>query len=308
MKITIVIPIFRTERTLRRCVDSIARQTFADWEMVLVDDGSDDGSAAICDEYASSDNRIRVIHQENKGLGAARNRGIEESTGDCLMFVDSDDSISGTTLAELADIMTRHEEYDFVEFAIVKHYGNNATQERTAFTDMEFSNKWDYWFNAQAYTHSYACNKIFRRRVFDKVRFRENKKFEDMFTIPDILDASNRFATTSCGTYFYYDNPDGITATAGRGLSDLLEAHLHVLGEKLQWKRPGGISRKAFGTYYANVVNIQIDVYDRCGAKSIALPTLPYFTTPKLIILHITGIRLLCLLTKLYHRLCKTNR
>lgn len=308
MKISIVIPIFRVERTMRRCIDSVISQSFTDWEMVLVDDGSDDGSAAIADKYALHDSRISVIHQKNRGLGAARNRGIDESTGDILMFIDSDDALAPDTLAPLHDIMAQHEEYDFVEFPIIEHYGNKQKEKRIVFPTTVFSDKWDYWFNAKAYAHSYACNKIFRRRVFKEARFRENKKFEDMFTLPEILDASSCFATTTDGAYLYYDNPDGITATAGRRLSDLLEAHISVLADKLQWQRPKGIGRKAFGVYYAHVLNIQIDVCNRCGEESISLRTLPYFTSPKLILLHLTGMQLLCMLIKLYHRLCKTNR
>lgn len=307
MKISIVIPIFRVERTLRRCVDSIVGQMFEDWEMVLVDDGSDDGSAKIGEEYAMRDSRISIIHQENRGLGAARNRGIAETTGDILMFVDSDDALAPDTLAPLHDIMARHEEYDFVEFPVIKHFGDKLKEERIDFHEMEFSDKWQYWFDAKAYAHSYACNKIFRRRVFNDVRFREKKKFEDMFTLPEILDTSNRFATTASGAYLYFDNPDGITATAGRDLSHLLEAHINVFADKLHWQRPKGISRKAFGTYYAHVLNIQIDVCNRCGTGSIALHTLPYYGTPKLMLLHLTGMRLMCLLTKLHQQLWKTN-
>lgn len=308
MNISVIIPVFRVEHTLQRCVDSIMQQTFSDWEMVLVDDGSDDGSPAMCDNYAAHDTRIRVIHQENRGLGAARNRGIKESTGDCIMFVDSDDTLHHDTLRLLAQFMSCHEDCDFAEFPIMTHYGNARQQQLLTFPQKKFHNRWDYWFKFQAYRHSYACNKIFRRRVFSKVRFKEGKKFEDMFTLPEILAASNCYATCDCGLYYYYDNAEGITATAGKALADLLEAHLRVLDNYLHWQRPAGISRKAFGAYYAHVVNIQIDTSQLCGTKSVVLRTLPYFNTLKLIILHITGMKTFCLINKFYHLLCRNNR
>lgn len=308
MNISVIIPVFRVEHTLQRCVDSIVQQTFGNWEIVLVDDGSDDRSPAICDDYAARDTRIRVIHQENRGLGAARNSGIEVSTGDCIMFVDSDDTLHHDTLRQLAQFMSDHEEYDFAEFPIMMHCGNARQQQLLTFPQREFHDKWDYWFNMQAYRHSYACNKIFRRRVFHKVRFQEGKKFEDMFTLPEILAASKCYATCNYGTYYYYDNAEGITATAGKALAHLLEAHIRVLGNHLHWQRPTDISRKAFSTYYAHVLNIQIDVSRLCGMQNIALRTLPYFSTTKLIILHITGMKLLCLINKFYHPLCRNNR
>lgn len=307
MKISVIIPVFRVERTIKRCVDSVLQQTFTDWEMILVDDGSDDNSPQMCDSYAYTDRRIRVIHQPNKGLGAARNSGIDAAEGECLMFLDSDDVLHPDTFMHLSDIMERNEEYDFVEFPIFQYYGNATRQSLLSFPPQTFTDKWDYWFNANAYQHSYACNKIFRARVFSDIRFREGKKFEDLHTLPHILNVCSQFATTDKGLYYYYDNDDGITATAGKGLSDLLEGHIHVLRDSLGWQRPANISRKAFGTYYAHVVNIQMDVSERCGNESIFLPVLPYWNTTKLIIMHIVGMKTLCKLNKTFHRIWRNS-
>jgi glycosyltransferase involved in cell wall biosynthesis len=307
MKITVIIPIFRVEHTIERCVDSVLRQTFSDWEMILVDDGSDDCCPQLCDAYAAADSRIHVIHQANRGLGAARNSGIDMATGDSLMFIDSDDALHPDTLTQLSKIMEQHKEYDFVEFPIFQHYGNPLRQSLQTFTPQAFTDKWDYWFNAHAYQHSYACNKIFRARVFHNVRFCEGKKFEDLHTLPHILNACSQFATTDKGLYLYYDNANGITSTAGKGLADLLEGHIHVLHDVLHWQYPTGISHKAFATYYAHVLNIQIDVSERCGTDSIVLPVLPYWNTPKLLFMHIFGIKALCKFTKTFHKLWRTR-
>lgn len=91
--ISIIVPVYNYKAYLRRCLDSIAAQTFSDWECLVVDDGSSDGSAAICDEYATNDPRFRVIHKENGGVSSARNAGLEAARGEFLMFSDQDDAI-----------------------------------------------------------------------------------------------------------------------------------------------------------------------------------------------------------------------
>ncbi len=307
MKISVIIPVYQVEKTLQRCVDSIIAQSFADWEAILVDDGSTDGSATICDSYQTTDCRIKAIHQDNRGLGAARNRGIAEATGDYLMFVDSDDALSSETLQKLAEETSLHGDCDLIEFPIYTKYGNAKEQSIQTFPHKTYTDRWDYWFNGKAYTHSYACNKIFKREVFDKVRFTENKKFEDLFTLPKIMDVCKKIATTDAGLYYYYDNGNGITATAGTGIEDLLEAHLLVIQGQLNWKCPCHISRKAFNQYYAHLVNIQLTVCERCGLHKLHVPTLPVAVSPKTALLSIVGMKNMCKLNNLYHKLCNNH-
>ena len=88
MRLSVIIPVYKAETTLKRCVDSILSQPFADWEMILVDDGSPDTFGRICDDYAKADERIKVIHQKNAGVSAARNRGLEAATGEYVSFID----------------------------------------------------------------------------------------------------------------------------------------------------------------------------------------------------------------------------
>lgn len=96
--ISVIVPVYKTEKYLRQCLDSILAQTFTDWECILVDDGSPDSSGAICDEYAAKDSRIHVIHKENRGVSSARNLGLKKTQGKWITFVDSDDVISVNTL------------------------------------------------------------------------------------------------------------------------------------------------------------------------------------------------------------------
>ncbi len=92
-KISIIVPVYKVEQYLRRCLDSIVAQTFTDWECILIDDGSPDNSGKICDEYAEKEERFIVIHQENQGVSVARNKGLDEAKGEWIGFVDSDDWI-----------------------------------------------------------------------------------------------------------------------------------------------------------------------------------------------------------------------
>lgn len=98
VKFSVIVPIYNVEKYLRKCIDSILKQTYRNFELILVDDGSPDECPNICDEYAKNDKRIKVIHKENEGLVAARNTGIKEAVGDYICYVDGDDWISEVLL------------------------------------------------------------------------------------------------------------------------------------------------------------------------------------------------------------------
>ena len=108
-KVSIVVPVFNSIGTLERCISSIISQTFEQLEIILVDDGSQDGSLSICNKLASEDTRIKVIHQNNAGVSSARNAGIQESTGKWLMFVDSDDWIESNTIEYMIGLMKKED-------------------------------------------------------------------------------------------------------------------------------------------------------------------------------------------------------
>ena len=138
-KISIIVPVYKVEQYLRRCLDSIAAQTFTDWECILIDDGSPDASGKICDEYAECDGRFRVIHQENKGVSAARNAGLDAAQGEWIGFVDSDDWVEKEYLSDLytgflgspsADISICNiiDEFDKQSLLVAEEYSTNANE------------------------------------------------------------------------------------------------------------------------------------------------------------------------------------
>lgn len=99
--ISIIIPVYKAEKYLHCCVDSVLAQSFTNFELILIDDGSPDNSGTICDEYAKQDRRIKVFHQENQGVSAARNLGIEQAKGEWIAFIDSDDWVENTMYEEM---------------------------------------------------------------------------------------------------------------------------------------------------------------------------------------------------------------
>lgn len=247
MKLTIIIPVYRVETTLDHCVESVLRQAVTDMEVILVDDGSPDSCPQKCDQWADRDNRIQVIHKENGGLSDARNAGIDIAQGDYLTFVDSDDWLEENTLAPLLDMMG---DADLLEYSI---------HQRLTLPDCTYTDMNDYWLRGQAYLHTYACNKIYRRSLFDNVRFPRGKVFEDAWTLPLLLRQCHKVMTTSRGFYHYQWNPDGITAKAdGHQLAMLLEAHL-----------TNGMPVNDI--YYLHLLNIQIDVCERIDVP-VTLP------------------------------------
>lgn len=264
--LSIIIPVYKTESTLDRCLTSVLRQQ-VDLEVILVDDGSPDKCPQMCDEWDRRDPRVRTFHQPNRGLSAARNTGIEQARGEYLTFVDSDDYLSSGTYKPLMDILEMHPEFDILEFGVVK-FENSSERQDIILADRVYHNRLDYWLRARAYDHSYAWNKIYRRWIFDKVRFPEGRVFEDIQTLPKLVRLAQCVATVSSGCYHYTLNEKGITRQAGATeVKQLLEAHLPLLGEMLaedtrRLDVDYGLSR-----YYLMVLNIQITYMLLSGSK-----------------------------------------
>lgn len=261
MKLSVIIPVYCVESTLDRCVESVLAQDIAEMEVILVDDGSPDRSPTICDKWAAKDSRIYVIHKQNGGLSDARNAGINVAQGEYITFVDSDDFIAPDTYAPLMEVFGKHDDTDLLEFPILWHYGA-PEQRRLRFGDRTYERMSDYWLEGKAYTHSFACNKIFRRKLFQEIRFPVGQVFEDMATLPLLLQNARKVMTSSHGMYYYCQNPESITATAtGHELNMLLRHHLKALPLACDT------------CYYMHVVNIQLDV---CRLLNVAPELPPY--------------------------------
>ena len=207
-KISVVVPVYKAERFLHGCVDSILAQTFEDFELLLIDDGSPDSSGKICDEYAENDHRVRVFHTPNGGANKARALGVSESAGsEYITFVDSDDSLPSTALHDLYALAG--EEYDI----IIGNYDRNPKQ----YADGEMDN---LELVKRIYAYSIASSpyaKLFRRELFDEETFDLPRDFvmgEDFIMnlrLAFACDRKIRIAHTV--VYHYNDNTEGIMNT-----------------------------------------------------------------------------------------------
>lgn len=297
MKLSIIIPIYNVEDTLRRCLESVLGQMDDRMEVIIVDDGSTDTSGQIAEQMTAGRTDCRLIRQANKGLSAARNAGIEAATGEYITFTDSDDFVAKGTYTALLAVLEEHPAYDILEYPVMEHYGHPTKQHLLTFPDAVVGSIRDYWL-CGGHLHTYACNKLYRRELFADIHFPEGKAFEDAYTYPFLLQRAKVVATTSVGRYYYCHNDRGITAQAGgKELSDLLEAHLTHLH---LW---GRLTRD----YYQALLNIQMDVYEATHAAPI-LPVLPYKGTLKLFVLHLIGLKRLCQLNRFIHRIRKRSR
>lgn len=215
-KISVIVPVYKVEPYLHRCVDSILAQTFSDFELILVDDGSPDNCPAICDEYAKKDDRVVVIHQENGGLSAARNAGIDwafaNSNSEWITFIDSDDWVHHDMLEKLYNAVIKYNvSICFGGCLLTKDYGqlvapcieNNCL----IFSPEErFVSPIDSLFDAHI-----ACAKLYCKESFKDIRFPVGKIHEDEFIIFKIIFAVSKLAYVPSALYYYYFNPNGIS-------------------------------------------------------------------------------------------------
>lgn len=230
MTLSIIIPIYNVADSLWRCVDSVLAQRISDCELLLVDDGSTDESGRIADEYAAKHANIRSFHKPNGGLSDARNFGLQHAVGRYVTFVDSDDEVAADTYAPLLDALAKHAEYDIIEFIMLQKPG---LPDETLFCPGEhvFDDALD-WLAYKGTEHCWVCNKIFKRELFDNVRFPIGKKFEDMLTHILLIKQHPCIATVNHGHYIYHYNTEGIAAKdKANGLTSLLEAQLTLVRE-----------------------------------------------------------------------------
>lgn len=326
MKLSIIIPVYQTQDTINRCIESILQQSFTDYEIILVDDGSDYECSQLCDKYPQKDRRITTIHKENGGLSDARNTGIKHSKGEYITFIDSDDAIQNDTLQALMDEINKYPETDVLEYPIMERIGHPHKEQLLAFTPRNYNNCWEYWLNEQAYLHTYACNKIFRRCLFKNVSFPKGKTFEDVQTIPFLIgliptegtfQQKVKIRVTNKGCYLYYWNNKGITASAK--YEDLLSLYI---GQSMAlihtFKTIGNredIMQKyqlSINIYLTQILNVLMDLFEISGKYENCAPLIKYtklinnkglINTLKLKLLLIIGYKRLCKLNRLIHKI-----
>ncbi len=213
--ISVIVPFYKTEPYLKRCVDSLLHQTYTNLQIILVDDGSPDNCGRLCDEYAQQDGRVEVIHRENGGLSAARNSGIDAAKGEYLAFVDSDDYVAEDYIGFMYDLICKHDaDIASCGAMVVELSGKQTPQcadteervltprealERMCYNDGFFVTAWD---------------KLYKAALFSTIRYPEGKVFEDTGTTYKVVDQATRIVACGEIKYFYALSQSSITTSA----------------------------------------------------------------------------------------------
>ena len=301
MKLSIIVPIYNVQDTLKRCLDSIISQNIENCEIILVNDGSTDNSALIAENYSQQYNNITCYHKSNGGLSDARNYGIKHAHGKYITFLDSDDTVLPNTYMPLLQQLQQHPEYDILEYAVLQ---NPGCHNETLFSPGNYVFKDPLeWLSYKGYEHCWACNKIYKKYIFNDISYNLNRKYEDILILPALFSKHPTIATTSKGTYVYHYNKAGIAAKDNcNGLSELLKAEMEVtriLGINTKEKR--------FHRLYLNMFTAQLYSYRKTGKLTLwsqRINIAQYSGKSdfiKSILLAILGLRISCILFKYLH-------
>lgn len=229
--ISIIVPVYKVEKYLTRCVESILRQTYKNFELILVDDGSPDNCPSMCDDFAEKDCRIKVVHKENGGLSDARNFGLDRSSGEYITFVDSDDYIRN----DMIEVLYNRIAGDASDLAICNYLcvGDGGAEYKWENSNLPVKDVVLSSEEAQKALYGYknwhfviACCKLYSKFLFDGFRFPVNKLHEDLHTTHLIFDRCNKISCVSDALYFYYQNENSITHVYNVKRLDILDAYI----------------------------------------------------------------------------------
>ena len=227
--ITVIIPVYNTQKFLKRCLDSVLNQTYKNLEIILVNDGSSDKSAELCEKIAENDSRIVLIHKENGGLSSARNAGLDSATGEYITFLDSDDWLALDIYERCVDVI-KSMQCDIVDFKVIF---TNGTQVHELSSDISkpivLKGKdilHDYLYRGQTEKAPFSvCRKVYKRTLYDSIRFPVGKVNEDIATNFEVLMGTEKLVHINNTGYYYYQNDNSITnGSLKRQDFDLLEA------------------------------------------------------------------------------------
>lgn len=254
-EISVIVPVYNTEKYLRRCVDSILAQTFTDFELILVDDGSTDGSGAICDAYSAKDKRVCVFHQDNQGQAAARNFALDwlfaNSDSKYFSFVDSDDWVHAQFLELLQAGITRFH-VNICQCRYLEINGIDVIPEITGSLECIASE--------EQYTKHYSAfmwDKLFSRSCWEEMRFPEGQVYEDVSIWYKILFREKEIGFVDSPLYFYYANP---TSTVRRDWTPANLARIRAWDEQISFFRSYGNREVLISAvkYYCNIACLEL--------------------------------------------------
>lgn len=211
--ISVIIPIYNVEKYLRRCIDSIRKQTYENLQIILVNDGSADCCEHICKEYLKIDDRMEYIYQQNRGLAGARNTGIEHASGEYVVFVDSDDYVASNYVMAMYQWI-KCENADIAVCGMKNTYDDAQEEDLIDYENYTVKSGVSYirnMYQIPTYKVNGACNKMFRRRIFDENRFPEGTLFEDFVLMTKLLYEAKKIVDSDQVLYYYFQSTGSIT-------------------------------------------------------------------------------------------------
>lgn len=254
--VTVIVPVYNVEKYLDVCVQSIVNQTYRNLEILLIDDGSPDNCPQMCEEWAERDSRIRVIHQENQGLGMARNTGIEHATGEYICYFDSDDFVDVRTIEIACNALVQnHADYALFGYAHVFPDGHmsdfNKEVQKNVFAGTEITDELLPWLIQRAYRKEPKCpfafsawSGLLRRKILEegRLRFQSERQIisEDTLYLLELYSRLQRVVLIPKALYFYRINPASLTKTYRKERQNRNNSFLTMardLMEKLRYSR-----------------------------------------------------------------------
>ena len=306
--ISVIIPVYKVEAYLTACVESVLRQTYQNFELILVDDGSPDNCPQMCDAFAARDSRIRVIHKENGGLSSARNAGIEIARGKYLAFLDSDDLWSPLFLERLyRAIQETGADFSVCLFRQFSETPAVLTPDESKTELLTQRQAFECFFNERNVNMVVAPNKLYRRHLFDAVRYPVGQIHEDEAVIHEIIGAAPTVAWVSEEHYLYREAPNSIT-TSKFSLKRLDE--MYAKEQRIRWFESHSMSDWANRTrviYLSNLMRLyrttQQELDDKTAARKVCRKLYETFRSvysPELVRRESLKMRLRCLLFLLF--------
>ncbi len=256
--LSIIIPVYNVEAYISECLESIISQNMQQYEIIIVDDGSTDTSGTICDQYASKYEYIKVFHQTNKGVSAARNLGLLNSRGKYLTFIDPDDFVSRDTYCLNMNILLADESIDILQYPIARYW--NQTIDKFNVTEQTIEDKEELlgiWWRGDVISFS-MCNKIFKRELFRNITFSEGKLSEDTELVSILYKCVNKFFISNKGLYHYRVREDSQTYkyTFHTHLC-LFQAHYKIYTELIKYNSLKGHKAIAFNRLLRRLISTQ---------------------------------------------------
>lgn len=206
--LSIIVPVYNAEKYLARCIESIQRNTFAEWELILVDDGSTDAGGHVCDRYSEVDDRIVVLHQPNQGQSEARNNGLRIAKGRYVTFVDADDEISEDAYLPNVQYLETHPEVDLLQYPTLWNCNTpEARKDQLPATTISGETLIFKAFCDNAPINYSVWNKLFRREVVQDAKFVTGRLYEDKLFLLDVIQRTKSIYISVSGEYHYYQYP-----------------------------------------------------------------------------------------------------